>query len=390
MISDKLQQKIVSQIESVLRIQPSLTVHEFGGDEFLEIKVPKSNVPVDKRGVFYKRVGNTTRRIDREGLKDLLFHDVVWDSIIRTDTTQFDLNHSHIVPFALQAQQKFQLGNSEHLDTQEFLTKTGLVSSDKITNAALLIFGKNTQAFPFAKLRVGRFKSDTIIVADHIIEGNLTNQIAKSEQIIRSLLNRKYKITSSSFKREEYWEYPLEAIREAILNAVVHRDYRISGSFIEVKIYENYMLVSSPGRLPEGITIDQLSEPHQSVRRNPLIAETFFRGGYIEQFGTGTLRMKESLKAIGHPEPVFSEEGNSFVVRFDAAIEPINPKNFNLNDRQLKAIELSSKGKIQASDLHQFFPEVSRKTITRDLAELVELALFVKSGKGKGTRYEQG
>ena len=77
------------------------------------------------------------------------------------------------------------------------------------------------------------------------------------------------------------------------------------------------MLVSSPGRLPEGITIDQLSEPHQSVRRNPLIAETFFRGGYIEQFGTGTLRMKESLKAIGHPEPVFSEEGNSFVVRFD-------------------------------------------------------------------------
>lgn len=119
-ISDKLQQKIVSQIESVLRIQPSLTVHEFSGDEFLEIKVPKSNVPVDKRGVFYKRVGNTTRRIDREGLKDLLFHDVVWDSIIRTDTTQFDLNHFHIVPFALQAQQKFQLGNSEHLDTQEF------------------------------------------------------------------------------------------------------------------------------------------------------------------------------------------------------------------------------------------------------------------------------
>lgn len=82
--------------------------------------MPKSNVPVDKRGVFYKRVGNTTRRIDREGLKDLLFHDVVWDSIIRTDTTQFDLNHFHIVPFALQAQQKFQLGNSEHLDTQEF------------------------------------------------------------------------------------------------------------------------------------------------------------------------------------------------------------------------------------------------------------------------------
>lgn len=387
-ITDEAQQKIINQIESLLGIQPAVMVHKDGQDEFLEIKVTKSKTPVNVRGRFYKRVGNTTREIDREGLKSLLLKDVPWDSQVRGDVKFDDLNSGLTTPIAIQAYENMYGAPPETINDEEFFEHLGLIKDKKITNAALLLFGNNqSPRFPFAKIRIGRFKGESTIVADHTIGRSLINQLQESERIIKTLLNKRYKITGESFQREEVWEYPMEAIREAILNALVHRSYHITNAHIEIKIFDDYILFYSPGTLPEGISLNQLKKPHRSVRRNPLIAETLFRAGYIEQFGTGTLRMKESLKAAGHPEPEFSEEGSSFVVRFDSALEPIDPDSLELNERQLKAIELARNGEIQASDLQEHYPEVNRKTITRDLTELVEQEVFVKTGSGKGTRY---
>ncbi|MEQ9091896.1 MAG: ATP-binding protein [Balneola sp.] len=387
-ITDKAQQKIINQIESGLGIQPNIIVHKHRKNEFLEIKVALSKVPVDVRGRFYKRVGNTTREIDREGLKELLLRDVPWDSQIREDLTQFNLNHAHIVPFAMQAQKKMIALSDDEFDNLDFLNQTGLVSGDSITNAALLLFGnKSAPKLSHAKIRIARLKGESTIIADYIIEGNLTNQIQESERVIKTLLNKRYKITGESFQRKEAWEYPIEAVREAILNALVHRNYHITNSIIEVKIYDNCVDFSNPGKLPEGISLDQLKRTHPSIRRNPLLAEALHRAGYIEQFGTGTLRMKESLRKAGHPEPDFSEEGNNFSVRFYAATEPVDPNSLDLNERQLKAIGLAREIEIQAADLQKHYPRISRKTITRDLTELVKLEVFEKIGKGKGTRY---
>ena len=321
-------------------------------------------------------------------MKYLLLKDIPWDSKTREDVTQFNLNHAHILPFAMRAKERIVEVTPSQFDTQDFLNQTGLIVKDKITNAALLLFGNSERAeFPYAKIRIARLKGETTIVADHIIQGNLTNQIQESERVIKTLLNKRYNITSESFKREEVWEYPLEAIREALLNALVHRSYHIKNSIIEVKIYNDHILFSNPGKLPDGISLNQLKRAHPSIRRNPLIAEALFRAGYIEQFGTGTLRMKETLKAAGHPEPEFSEEESGFVVRFDAVNEPVDISNLDLNERQLRAIELAFETEIQASDLQVHFPNVSRKTITRDLTELVDLEVFEKTGRGRGTRY---
>ncbi|MTI87646.1 MAG: transcriptional regulator [Balneolaceae bacterium] len=387
-ISDEKQQQIINKIVNQLNIQPGVVLHEQSGNEFLEIKVSKSSYPVNLRGRFYKRIGNTTRELSLEEQKTLLLKDVPWDSQVREGITFDNLATNLTTPIAIRAYENIHGASPESLDEEDFFEHLGLIKGGKITNAALLMFGDNqSPSFPFAKVRIGRFKGESTIVADHTIGRTLINQLQESERVIKTLLNKRYRITGKSFQREEVWEYPLEAIREAILNALVHRDYHINNAHIEIKIFDDHILISSPGSLPEGISVDQLKKSHPSVRRNPLIAETLFRAGYIEQFGTGTLRMKETLRKAGHPDPEFSEEENRFTVRFDAAPEPVDLDSLDLNERQLKAVELAREGEIQASDLHENYPEVNRKTITRDLTELVEQELFEKTGKGKGTRY---
>lgn len=97
--------------------------------------------------------------------------------------------------------------------------------------------------------------------------------------------------------------------------------------------------------------------------------------------------MIKQLQETGNPEPTFTEEGNGFIVRFDKALEPVDFDPFELNIRQLKVVKMAELEEIQASDVQEEFPEVARKTITRDLTELVKKNILNKTGKGKGTRY---
>jgi len=384
-ITDKAEQKIVNKIESVLRIQPAVLIHKDAKDEFLEIKVAKSKTPVDVRGRFYKRVGNTTREIDREGLISLLLKDVPWDSQIREDTSLGDLDPD-LMNLVAKNYYNRQNESPEKIDGLQFCQHLGLIKEGKPTNAALVLFGINPQHyFPFVKIRIGRFKDDATILADHQLSGNLFKQLEEAERTIKSLINKRYIITGESFQRKEVWDYPIEAIREAILNAITHRNYHIATAEIQIKVYDDFIWFYNPGKLPEEITIDQLKKPHSSIRRNPLIAEAFFRAGHIEQFGSGTLRMIKQLQEAGHPDPEFNEQGNGFVVSFYASERPEIDDLFN--ERQIEAMNMAELEEIQASDLQEKFPEVSRKTITRDLTDLVEKEILTKTGKGKGTRY---
>lgn len=173
-----------------------------------------------------------------------------------------------------------------------------MIKDGKPTNAALVLFGKEPQQyFLFVKIRIGRFKDEATIIADHQLSSNLFKQLEEAETIIKSLINKRYIFTEKSFQRKEVWDYPMEAVREAILNAIVHRNYHVANAEIQIKVYDNFIWFYSPGKLPEEITIEQLKKPHSSVRRNPLIAEVFFRAGYIEQFGSGTLRMAKELNS---------------------------------------------------------------------------------------------
>ena len=204
------------------------------------------------------------------------------------------------------------------------------------------------------------------------------------------MINKRYEITGESFVRRDVWDYPLEALREALLNAIVHRNDHSRGSEIQVKVYDGYIWIWNPGTLPEGLSIEQLKRSHSSIRRNPLIADLFFRAGYIEQFGSGTLRMTDALKKAGQPEPEFEEQGNGFAVKlFSAESTGIKTGAVQLlNDRQKAAlIYIREHGKIDNA-AYQKLNNISRTTAFRDLKKLTNKGLIKQVGKeGPGTYY---
>lgn len=188
-------------------------------------------------------------------------------------------------------------------------------------------------------------------------------------------------------ERDQIWDYPLEALREALINAVCHRDYTIL-SHIEIRIYEDRLVIWSPGHLPFGIILEDLYKPHSSTLRNKGLAEVFYDTELIEQWGSGIDKMQKYCLNAGLPEPIFEEyQGFQVVFRKDIYNEDYL-RSLNLNERQIKAVmHVKKNGKIINTEYREVC-NTSERTSSRDLAELVSSGLFEQIGiTGKGTAY---
>ena len=195
-------------------------------------------------------------------------------------------------------------------------------------------------------------------------------------------------ISYEGINRVETYEYPKDAVREARLNAIAHKDYS-GGVPIQISVYTDKIIIWNEGQLPENWTVKNLLEKHASRPYNPDIANALFRSGYIESWGRGTLKIIRECKQAGIPEPVFSYDSSDISVEFRKDI--YNEKylqSLNLNDRQVKAVLFTKeKGKLTNSD-YQTLNDVSRETATRDLKELIDKQLIKPSGqKGAGAFY---
>jgi len=146
-----------------------------------------------------------------------------------------------------------------------------ITNEGKLTNATILLFGKDPQKFFIsARTRIGRFKTSTNITDTVIAEGNLFNQLEITVEAIKKHLNVKFEI--KGIERQDIWDYPIEAIREAVLNALIHRDY-LSTAEIQIRIYDNKIWIWNSGKLPEELSIEDLKKEHSSYPKNPLAQE---------------------------------------------------------------------------------------------------------------------
>jgi len=189
-------------------------------------------------------------------------------------------------------------------------------------------------------------------------------------------------------EREEKTEYPPAAIREALVNAVAHRDYRLRGRRIEVRMFSDRMEVISPGGLPGYITLDNIVDEHFS--RNPRIVNGLFQWGYIEELGLGVDLMIDEMTSAGHAPPQFKAQPFLFSVVFYNKQErpPIAQWQRTMNERQAKALEyLQRHGRITSREYRGICPDVSAETLRLDLSDLVERGILLKVGDKKGTYY---
>ena len=386
--SDRFLEDLTNRIVNKIAIYPDIETFDAKGKRVIVVNVARSSYPVSYEGRYYERVGNTTREMKPDRLRILLLHGKSWDSI-SGDFSLNDIDTETVRRFIKLAVETNRLaGVSQKESSEVLLKKLDLLSDGKLTNGAILLFGKNPQKnFINLCVRIGRFKTETLIIDDKWVKGNLFQQFEETINILRQFISVRYEI--KGIQREDIWDYPIPALREAVLNALIHRDYFNIANFILIKVYDDHIWVSNPGGLPEGITVDELKKPHKSYVRNPLIARVFYLTGYIEHYGSGTVRMAEWMREAGLPEPDFKEEMGGFSVYFYKDIySEQNLKTMGLNERQIKAvIYIKDKGKITNKE-YQELVNTTKKTASRDMIDLVGKEILNQIGTtGKGTYY---
>ncbi len=376
------QESIINKAIDLLGIQPKILTQLIDDKSIMIISVKKSSNPIPYKGKYYKRVGNTTREMGREEFKAMLLKEVGWDTLTN-DCSLDEINEETLREFIKLANDNKRLPliqDDENIES--ILERLDLIIDRKITNAAILLFGKNPQKyFSNATLRIGAFKDNegTIIIGDKQIKGSLFKQATEGQEALKFYNNVHYKI-SGALQREEVWDYPLDAMREALLNALIHRDYFDASSEIQIKILKDSLWIYNPGGLMSGLSIEKLRSMHPSKARNKLLMNIFYLSGMVERFGSGIGRIVKSCKESLIPEPEFKEEFGGFSVYFK--------KEFTeLNERQKKAIKYIKENKRITSNEYQNLVETAKATIKRDLSEMCNKEIIKMIKEGRNTYY---
>jgi ATP-dependent DNA helicase RecG len=372
------------------RIIPEIEIEEIDRKKVAVIRIKEFPIkPVSSKGRCFRRVKNSNRVMQPHEIAEMHFQStgMSWDKLTVTNASADIIDFEKVRKYIESARDAGRRKISVEENPLQVLQKLELIKDGRPTWASILLFHRYPQQFlSQAVIHCGRFKEEAIVIDDRMIEGTLTEQIEEAMDFIRKSISVKFVMTGKP-AREEVWDYPLEALREAITNAVCHRDYT-TPSNTEIRIYDDQLIVWNPGGLPLGLTVEDLYKPHPSVLRNKGIGEIFYDTGLIEQWGSGIDKMRKACLRAGIPEPKFEEhQGFRVIFRKDIYTEEYLQK-LGLNERQIKAVMyVKEKGKITNKE-YQGVCNISERTATRDLSNLVSLGLFTQIGiTGKGTEY---
>jgi ATP-dependent DNA helicase RecG len=387
-MDDENYQKIINRVVNKLGITPNFEIVEVNDKSIMTIEVNRSYIPISLEGRHYKRIGNITREMNFEELKRFFQKDLRWERLSERYFKIDEIDEHSVRSFLRTAKIKGRLTvfNGDE-PIREIFEKLGLMENDKINNAGMLLFGKNPQKyFDYAKVRVVRLKNNITIIGDRWVEGNLFNQFRETEETIKNFINVRYKI--KGFQREDIWDYPLEAIREVIANALLHRDY-LRPVNVQIKVYDDKLWFYNVGGLPEEWDTEKLLSLHSSIPRNPTIFNIFYLAGIVESVGSGIERIMEALKDAKLPEPKFEVSHSEFTLWFMKDIYTKEYlKGLGLNERQIKAVMyVKERGKITNKE-YQEINRCSRNTASNDFKELTQKGILKESGKkGAGSYY---
>lgn len=389
----KLMDDLPNKIVNYLGLVTDINLHENAGKHYIEIIVPVSTVPVSYHGVHHYRSGSTKQELKGTALNEFILRkmNISLEQQPVPHATIHDIDEIAIQSFIQKALRKQRISeNAANADTTTILKNLGLINKHgELLLAALLLFGKDPQRYStMACYKIGRFgKSNTDLKFQDVIEGNILDMADK----VMAILNSKYLIRPISYEglqRIEGLEYPETALREAILNSIIHKDY--SGTFIFLRVNNDQLNIWNPGKLPDTLSIQQLKQKHSSHPRNKLIANVFFMAGYVEAWGRGIEMMVEGCRQYNIPEPVLEEEQGGMSVTFQKDIYTEDHlKSLNLNSRQIKALLHIKQYESISNTQYQELTNASKRTASRDLQDLQNQNLVIKVGlTGKGTLYK--
>jgi ATP-dependent DNA helicase RecG len=393
--SDAELRRITDQAADVLGLAPAVRRRRIRGREVLELAVEPMTLPVACRGRYIVRVGSTNREMAGEEVARRFLERTgqSWDCLL----SAWGLDHiapDALARFVRTAQPRLP-ALRESDPPEKILGNLGLFREERLTNAGVLLFAREPQRlFPLAQIRLARFPDPLAIEDDRTCAGNLFDQLDGAMAWLREHVGVRYEVrtevlTLEGLQRNEVWTWPHEAVREALINAVMHRDYIVPAD-IQVRRYPDELRVWNGGRLHGGITLANLRmEGHPSVPHNPAIAQTFFFAGLVEKWGSGTTRMISQCRRAGVPEPEFALDADGIRVTFRKDhLAPERLAALGLPDRQVQAILYSKEHGRITNSVYRQQVGVSRQTASADLDALVTRGLLVRAGNGgRGAHY---
>ena len=389
----KLLEDLPNKITTILGIVADVNLHETAQGDYIEIVVEPQTNPVNYKGEYHFRSGSTKQELKGAALDNFLLkkQGKHWDSVLVPNVSVADLKQETFDFFRKKGVKSKRLDNDVLTDSNELLLENlQLTENNYLKRAAVLLFHPKPEKFVTgAFIKIGYFESDSDLIFQDEVRGNLFEQVEKTLELLFTKYIKAIISYEGKFRVENY-EYPYDAVREAIHNAVAHKDYT-GGIPIQISVYKDKIMIWNFGQLPENWTMEKLSKSkHPSMPFNPDIANAFFRCGYIETWGRGFSKMTTQCLSVGLPEPLYYYDMSGFwiVFRKDTYNEQ-SLKELGLNDRQVTAVlYVKEKGKITNRE-YQGINKISNRTSTYELKELVEkFSLLKMSGASVGTYYE--
>lgn len=303
-----------------------------------------------------------------------------------------DIDAAAVTAFVRHARHERQFPLPVDTPVVDVLTHLGLLQDRQPSNAAVLLFGREPQRFaPTAEVRCMHFHGTEVerpAPFYRVFKGTIFEQVDRAEDFVLSVIARSVGTRAQGPQAPVVYELPPDAVREAIVNAVAHRDY-VSGAAVQVSVFADRVEVWNPGELLPPLTPASLRETHRSVMRNPRLCEALFLARYIEKYGTGTLMMIRQTRERALPEPDFLPRSGEFGVTIwrDWLTDAVMTQMV-LNDRQRLAVaQVKIAGRISNSE-YQRLAKAIKKTATRDLDDLVAKGVLARIGTtGRGTHY---
>jgi len=349
-------------------------------------------------GRAYKRVSSTTTQMTRDEYERLLLErhkdKFQFDCQLCEGATLEDIDEKKLRWFLRKAKAERNLDIDPATPIKEALERLKFLKEERLTNAAILLFGNDPQRFFLqVRIRCARFKGikGLDFIDMKVMDGTIPDLREKAMKFIMNHI--KHAVFFDANRRYDRWEYPLRALEEVLTNSLAHRDY-LSNAEIQLSVYDDRIEVWNPGELPKPLTPQDLKKKHKSIPRNKLLADKLFLIKYIEQWGRGTNRVMEEMEANNLPEPEFQNLSGGFEVTligpgisFEQEIEKQKLHVLEINERQRQAMEYLKENEAISRRTYMELNKVSNKTAFLELKNMVEKNILIKEGRGRSVTY---
>lgn len=384
----KLLEDIPNKVRDVLGIIVDVNLLDKDGLEYVEIDVPPYSNPINYKGQYHYRSGSTKQELKGAALNRFILQRTGrhWDEFPIERAKMEELSANALNRFRKEAARSGRVDEGVLNDkTEHLLHDLRLIDEDgHLNRAALLLFHPDPERFVFgAYIKIGFFRDDkgNLEFQDEI-HGALMEQVDKAMDLIKSKYLI-YRISYEGISRRETPQFPVEAIRESLMNAVAHKDYA-SAVPIQISVFPDHITFWNAGQLPENWTTERLFESHPSSPYNPLIANAFFRSGDIESWGRGYKRILEAVSAYKLLPPKLEMISGLMITYYTDVRSQLLAQR--LDERYISVIEYAAQnGSINNTDVQKLL-NVSKTTAYRILSQL-DNWLEVQGTTGKGTHY---